>query len=248
MTAATLPRPARRVPRGVLVWPALLALCLWPGTLPWLLRPLSPGTVLTLDPAPWPLTLTHLGLVGLATGVVVGLGVPLAALVTRPGWGALRLLTEALVGLGQTVPTLAVLALAVPALGFGWAPTLFGMVVYGLVPVVSSGVAGLLAVDRGVVDAARGMGMTAGQRLLRVELPLARPVLLAGIRTATVYNVGTATVGAALGAGGLGRPIIDGLSQQNTALVVAGALLAALLALSLDSLLGLIAPPDRGSA
>lgn len=89
--------------------------------------------------------------------------------------------------------------------------------------------------------------MTAGQRLLRVELPLARPVLLSGIRTATVYNVGTATVGAALGAGGLGRPIIDGLSQQNTGLVMAGALLAALLALSLDGLLGLLVPPNARS-
>ncbi|MEF2279786.1 ABC transporter permease [Deinococcus sp. YIM 134068] len=226
----------------MVVWPTLLALCLLPGVLPRLLASLSPGGPLTFEPPLWRLTLTHLALVGLATGAVLGLGLPLAVAVTRPGREALRHLAEALVGLGQTVPTLAILALAVPTLGFGWPPTLLGLVAYGLVPVVGNAVAGLLAVDAGVLDAARGMGMTGRQRLWHVELPLAWPVLLAGVRTATVYNVGTATVGAALGAGGLGQPIIDGLSQQNTGLVLAGALLAALLALSLDALLDLVVP------
>ncbi|GMA14811.1 ABC transporter permease [Deinococcus metallilatus] len=241
MTALPSSRPTGGVRWNVVMWPALLAVCLLPGVLPRLVQPLSPGAPLTFDPPLWQLTLTHLGLVLLATAAVLLIGVPLAVAVTRPGREAPRHLTELLVGLGQTVPTLAILALAVPALGFGWAPTLLGLIVYGLVPVVSNGVAGLLAVDRGVLDAARGMGMTDRQRLWRLELPLALPVLLAGVRTSTVYNVGTATVGAALGAGGLGVPIINGLSQQNTALVLVGALLAALLALSLDALLGLFA-------
>lgn len=247
MTAVPGPAAApRRVQRwGVLVWPTLLAVCLVPGVLPWLVQGLSPGGRLTFSPPLWQLTLTHLALVLLATAVVLLIGVPLAVVVTRPGREALRQLTETLVGLGQTVPTFAILALAVPALGFGWAPTLLGLIVYGLVPVVSNGVAGLLGVDRGTLDAARGMGMTAGQRLRRVELPLALPVLLAGVRTSTVYNVGTATVGAALGAGGLGAPIINGLSQQNTGLVLVGAVLAALLALSLDALLSLVTQADR---
>lgn len=235
---SSAPRPSRRW--GVLVWPGLLLICLIPGVLPWLLQGLSPGERLSFAPPLWQLTLTHLALVLLATATAVLLGVPLAVLVTRPGREALRQLTETLVGLGQTVPTFAILALAVPALGFGWAPTLLGLIVYGLVPVVSNGVAGLLSVDRGILDAARGMGMTGRQRLWRVELPLALPVLLAGVRTSTVYNVGTATVGAALGAGGLGVPIINGLSQQNTGLVLVGAILAALLALTLDALLGLV--------
>lgn len=240
--AAAAPRRTSRraFPWGVLVWPALLGACLWPSVLPRLLRPLAAGEVPPFDPPLWQLTLTHLGLVLLASAAVLAVGLPLAVLVTRPGWGALRQLTEALVGLGQTVPTFAVLALAVPALGFGWAPTLLGMLLYGLVPVVGGAVAGLAAVDRGALNAARGMGMAPFQRLWRVELPLARPVLLAGLRTSAVYNVGTATVGAALGAGGLGGPIIGGLSQQNTALVLAGALPAALLALSLDRLLALV--------
>ncbi|GHF35374.1 ABC transporter permease [Deinococcus metalli] len=231
---------------GTLVWPALLVVALVPGVLGALLRPLHLGDVpAAFSPPLWQLTLTHLGLVLLSTVIVVALGLPIAVAVTRPHREALRGLAETLVGLGQTVPTFAILALAVPALGFGWKPTLLGLIVYGLVPVVSNAVAGLQAVDPGTLDAARGMGMTGAQRLSRVELPLALPVILAGVRTSTVYNVGTATVGAALGAGGLGGPIIDGLSQQNTALVLVGALLAGLLALSLDALLGLIAPPAR---
>ena len=238
-------KAARRWRVGAaLLWPALLLACLSPGVRPALINPLGLGEVGTFESPLWRLTLTHLGLVLLSSVVVLGLGVPLAVAVTRPGRDALRQLADTLVGLGQTVPTFAVLALAVPVLGFGWAPTLLGLIVYGLVPVVSNAVVGLQGVSPGAVDAARGMGMSARQRLWRVELPLARPVILAGVRTSTVYNVGTATVGAALGAGGLGEPIINGLSQQNTALVLTGAVLAALLALSLDALMSLSGPAD----
>lgn len=220
-----------------LFWPLLLLLCLLPGTLPALIHSLHLGEVgSTFDPPLWRLTATHLGLVLLATLLIMLLGIPLAIVVTRPGWDALRQLAESLSALGQTVPTFAVLALAVPALGFGWKPTLLGLILYGLLPVVGNSIAALAAVDRASQDAARGMGMTEWQQLLRVELPLAGPLILAGMRTSMVYNVGTATVGAALGAGGLGEPIINGLSQQNTALVLIGALLSALLALSLDAL------------
>ncbi|OOV14368.1 ABC transporter permease [Deinococcus sp. LM3] len=237
-------RGRRRRVGAALLWPTLLLGCLIPGVLPALINPLGLGEIGTFESPLWRLTLTHLGLVLLSSVVVLGLGVPLAVAVTRPGRDALRRLADTLVGLGQTVPTFAVLALAVPVLGFGWAPTLLGLIVYGVVPVVSNAVVGLQGVSPGAVDAARGMGMSARQRLWRVELPLARPVILAGVRTSTVYNVGTATVGAALGAGGLGEPIINGLSQQNTALVLTGAVLAALLALSLDALMSLSGPAD----
>lgn len=222
------------------MWPLLLALALIPDGLPKLLAPL--GDASDAGAPLWRLTLTHLGLVLGAEIIVLLLGVPLAILVTRPSRRVLLHLTESLTGLGQTVPTLAILALAVPTLGLGLWPTLLGMVLYGLVPVVSNGIAGLQAVDSSLKDAARGMGMTGLQQLWRLELPLSLPVLLAGIRTSTVYNVSTATVGSALGSGGLGLVIINGLSQQNTALVVMGALLSALLALSLDAVLGLIWP------
>ena len=233
----TARRPA--LPVAAVVWPALLALSLIPGVLPGLVGALL-GT-----PAPstggsslFGLLLVHLGLVFGAEAVVLAIGVPLAVLVTRPGRASWMRLAETLAGLGQTVPTLAILALAVPTLGLGVAPTVFGLVLYGLTPVVSNGIAGLVGVDRAALEAADGMGMTARQRLYRVELPLARPVLMAGVRTSTVYNVGTAVVGAALGAGGLGLPIINGLSEQNTGLVLVGATVSALLALSLDAVLG----------
>ena len=242
MTLAAL-SSSRRSWRSIwpaLIWPALLLICLIPGLLNRAVSSLSAGEVPILSTPLWKLTLWHLGLVLLAELAVLLIGVPLAVFVTRPGRASLMRLAEALTGLGQTVPTLAILALAVPVLGFGLQPTLLGLLLYGLVPVVSNGVAGLLSVDKPTLDAARGMGMTNNQRLWRIELPLSLPVLLAGVRTSTVYNIGTATIGAALGASGLGTPIIEGLSQQNTGLVVIGALLAALLALSLDGLLGLL--------
>ena len=225
---------------GVLVWPALLLLALVPGVLPAALSALGARPDDASQPL-WRLTFDHLALVLLAEAIVLLIGVPAAVYATRPGNRAFLSLAEGLAGLGQTVPTLAILALAVPALGFGVAPTLLGLTLYGLVPIVSNGIAGLLGVNPAALDAARGMGMTGTQRFLKVELPLALPVWLAGVRTSTVFNVGTATVGAALGAGGLGAPIINGLSQQNTGLVLEGALLAALLALSLDALLSTLA-------
>lgn len=232
--------------RPALLWPGLLLLCLLTNWLPrtlgaWLGHPPDLG-----ETSLWQLTLTHLGLVLGAEAIVLVLALPLIYLVTRPHWSALRQLTELLVSLGQTVPTLALLALAVPTLGLGLRPTLLGLVLYGLLPVVSGGIAGLHAVDPAVKDAARGMGLTPWQVFWQVEWPLALPALLGGIRTSTVYNVGTATVGAALGAGGLGLPIINGLSQQDAALVLVGAILSALLALSLDSLLALL-PHEQNS-
>jgi osmoprotectant transport system permease protein len=222
-------------------FPMLLVLCLIPNILPnlvgWLLGTEPPNIG---DSSLLALLLTHLGLVFAAEVLVVLFGLPLAILVTRVGRGSWMRLAESLSGLGQTVPTLAILALAVPVLGLGLLPTVFGMVLYGLMPVVSNGIAGFTGIDRSVLEASKGMGMSDRQRLFSIELPLALPVLMAGIRTSTVYNVATAVVGAALGAGGLGLLIINGLSQQNTGLVLVGATLSALLALTLDGFLGLV--------
>jgi osmoprotectant transport system permease protein len=228
-------------PGSVLVFPILLLVCLIPGVLPnvvgWLLGTEAPNIG---DASLVSLLLVHVGLVLVAEVMVLILGLPLAVLVTRDGRASWMRLAESLAGLGQTVPTLAILALAVPVLGLGLAPTIFGMVLYGFMPVVSNGIAGLVNIEAATLEAASGMGMTSRQRLYKIELPLALPVLMAGVRTSTVYNVATAVVGAALGAGGLGLPIINGLSQQNTGLVLVGAILSALLALSLDALLGLV--------
>ncbi|MDT8285375.1 MAG: ABC transporter permease, partial [Thermovirgaceae bacterium] len=140
--------------------------------------------------------------------------------------------------IGQTFPPVAVLALAVPSLGFGFRPALFALLLYGLMPVLQNTVTGLRTIDPEILDAALGIGMRPAQSLFKVELPLALPVIMGGVRTSAVISVGTATIGATIGAGGLGAPIISGLISQNPALVLQGALSAAMLAVLVDSLLG----------
>jgi len=178
--------------------------------------------------------LQHLALVGASSGLTIAIGVPLGIFVTRRSGRDFHGLVVAATDLGQTFPPVAVLALAMPLLGFGFVPTVVALVIYGLFPVVSSTIAGIEAVPAAVLEAARGMGMSPMQRLLRVELPLALRVILSGIRTSVAINIGTATVGAAIGTGGLGVPIIGGLSVQNMAYVVEGAIPAALLAVLAD--------------
>ena len=182
-------------------------------------------------------TREHLALVGVSSAFTVGLGLPLGIWATRRSGRSFRPLIETGVDVGQTFPPVAVLALALPLLGFGFWPTIVALVLYGLFPVVSNTVAGLGAVSPAVLEAARGMGMSPLQVLFRVELPLAARVIMAGIRTSVVINIGTATIGAAIGAGGLGDPIIVGLVTQNMSYVLEGAIPAALLAIVVDALL-----------
>jgi osmoprotectant transport system permease protein len=143
-------------------------------------------------------------------------------------------LVETLVAIGQTVPPVAVLAIAVPLIGFGAWPALIALALYGLLPIVRATVAGLESVPQAALEAADGAGMTAAQRLWRVELPLALPVLLAGVRTSVIINIGTATIASTVGAKTLGSPIIVGLSGFNTAYVIQGALVVGLLAIVTD--------------
>jgi len=193
----------------------------------------------------------HVVLVALAVGPAVAIGFPLAvAAVRRPQWqGALF----AALNLLQTVPSIALfglllvplsaLAAAFPALaevgigGIGMAPAVIALVLYALLPVVRNGVAGLAGVDPGVIDAARGMGMSRRQRFWRVELPLATPLLLAGLRIVIVQAIGLAVVAALIGAGGLGSFVFEGLGQYAADLVLLGALPAIGLALAADFLL-----------
>ncbi|HWG85903.1 MAG TPA: ABC transporter permease [Deinococcales bacterium] len=204
-----------------------------------LLRPLFPGEASVLYPTEGlpSLAARHLLMVGVSSLITVAIGVPAGILVTRPAGRDLLPLASAAASLAQTFPPVAVLALAYPALGFGVTPTIVALVLYGVLPVLAGTVAGLRAVDPAAVDAARGMGMTPWQVLRLVELPLAVRPLLAGVRTSVVTNVGTAAIGATIGAGGLGLPIVAGLSSQNLAWVMEGALATALIALTLDGLL-----------
>ena len=188
------------------------------------------------------LTLQHLRLVAISSGLTVLVGIPLGIWVTRPSGADFREIVSGAVDFGQTFPPVAVLAIMMPILGFGLWPAVVALFLYGLFPVVSNTVAGLEAVPATVVDAARGMGMGRARVLLGVELPLSARVIMAGVRTSVVVNVGTATVAAAVGAGGLGDPIIGGINVQNMAYVLQGATAAALLAVVAD---GLLAAAER---
>ncbi|WP_246703696.1 ABC transporter permease, partial [Rhizobium sp. SEMIA 4085] len=149
-------------------------------------------------------------------------------------------LSRAIAKAGQTFPPVAVLALAVPATGFGAAPTLIALFLYGLLPIFENTVSGLRQVSPSVLDAADGMGMDAIQRLLRVELPLALPLILEGLKVATVINIGTATIGSTVAAKGLGEVIIAGLISDNTAFILQGGLIVGLMAVTRHEALGLI--------
>jgi osmoprotectant transport system permease protein len=180
----------------------------------------------------------HVQLVAVSSGVTIVLGIPLGVWVTRPsGRDFLPLVTD-IVSFGQTFPPVAVLALAVPVLGFGLVPTVVALFLYGLLPVVRNTIAGLRAVPPYLLDAAYGMGMGRFQALYRVEVPLAAPVIIAGVRISVIINIGTAMIGAVIGAGGLGSPIIAGLVRNNLAFIIEGAVPAAMLAILADQLLG----------
>jgi osmoprotectant transport system permease protein len=164
-----------------------------------------------------------------STVAAVGLGI----LVTRPAGAQFLPLSRTLVNIGQTFPPVAVLAVAVPLVGFGEKPTLIALFAYGLLPIFENTIAGLRSCPPAVLEAASGMGMSPGQRLRRVELPLAMPLILEGIRLSLVINVGTATLGSTVAAKGLGEVIIAGLLSSNTAFILQGGLVTGLMAVLL---------------
>ncbi|MGO2132785.1 MAG: ABC transporter permease [Halomonas sp.] len=190
----------------------------------------------------------HLLVVSVAGVLSIVIGVGAAIAVTRQ-WGKDFLpLVAQVAAIGQTFPPVAVLALAVPVLGFGTLPVIVALLLYGLLPIVRNTLAGLQGVSAEVREAARGMGMRPYQRLWLVEVPLAAPVIVAGIRTSITINIATAAIGATMGASNLGDPIISGIVNGNTAHVLQGALLIALLALCVDSLFAWLQSARSGIA
>ena len=179
------------------------------------------------------LALSHLGTVCLAAAASTLVAVSLGILVTRPGGREFLPLSRTLVNIGQTFPPVAVLAVTVPLVGFGERPTLIALFAYGLLPIFENTIAGLQGTPPAVLEAASGMGMSAWQRLQSVELPLAMPLILEGIRLSLVINVGTATIGSTVAAKGLGEVIIAGLLSNNTAFVLQGGLVTGLMAVLL---------------
>lgn len=184
------------------------------------------------------LTARHLWLTGIAVLGAVLVGLPLGIAVSRRPALAGVALTSA--GVLQTIPSIALLAFMLPVFGIGVVPAIAALFLYGLLPILRNTVAGLRSVDAQLLEVGRGLGMRARDLLWRVELPLAVPVILAGVRTAAVISVGTATLAAFIGAGGLGDPIVTGLTVTDTNLVLSGALPAALLAMAVDAGLGAV--------
>ena len=185
------------------------------------------------------LTLEHLGMVAASTLLAVLVGIPLGILITRwPGWNRPVLGGANII---QTIPSLALFGFLLPVPWIGARSgrlAILALTLYALLPLIRNTYAGIKGVDPAVLEAGRGMGMTDGQLLWQVQLPLALGVIVAGVRVATVISVGLATIAAAIGAGGLGEYIFRGLAMVNNQLILAGAIPAALLALGADVSLG----------
>ncbi|WP_370676786.1 ABC transporter permease [Pleomorphomonas sp. PLEO] len=176
------------------------------------------------------LTLSHLFTVGVSTLAAAVVAVGLAIFVTRPAGMEFLALSRAVVNIGQTFPPVAVLALSVPAMGFGEAPTRMALFLYGLLPIFENTLVGLSTLPPAVVEAASAMGMTNRQRLLKVELPLAMPLIIEGIRLSAVIGLATATIGSTVAAKGLGEVIVAGLLSNNLAFIVQGGVITGILA------------------
>jgi len=183
-------------------------------------------------------TLDHLLLVCVAVVFAVLIGVPLGALIVeRP---TLRNMALAMAGILQTIPSLALFGFLIPIPligGIGRRTAIVALVLYALLPILRNTYVGLAGIDPAILEAAEAMGMSRRQILWRVRAPLSLPVILAGIRTATVITIGVATIAAAIGAGGLGTFIFRGVAMVNDTVILAGALPAAFLAILADSLL-----------
>ncbi len=179
---------------------------------------------------------THLLLVAIALVLGVLVALPLGLFLHRRASSAETVIRG--VGVLQTIPSIALLAFMIPALGVGAKPAVAALFLYSLFPILRNTYTGVSGADPNAVESARALGMTSGQVMRSVRLPLAAPIIMAGLRTAAVISVGTATLAAFIGAGGLGQPIVSGLQLNDTRIVLSGAIPAALLALAVDALLG----------
>ncbi|MCF6136204.1 ABC transporter permease [Pseudalkalibacillus berkeleyi] len=175
----------------------------------------------------------YLSFVSIFIGILIS--VPLGIVISR-----LKKIAELVIGITavfQTIPSLALFGFLLPVFGIGSTPAIIALMVYALLPILRNTYTGIVGVDDSLIQAGKGMGMTSGQILWKIELPLALPVIMAGIRTATVLTIGVATLATFIGAGGLGDIIYRGLSTLNNELVLAGAIPAALLAIFFDTIL-----------
>jgi osmoprotectant transport system permease protein len=186
----------------------------------------------------WQRLIEHLVIVGGAMAMAAPLGIALGIVASRREFRSIRAPLLYLLGLGQTIPSLAIIALAVGILGIGMWPAIVAIFLYSLLPIARNTVTGIESIPPETLDAARGMGMTGRQMLRRIELPLALPLMMAGIRTATVFAISAGALAYLIGGGGLGDLIFSGIALFRPEAMLAGAIPVALLALVADWILG----------
>ncbi|MEH7399968.1 MULTISPECIES: ABC transporter permease [Bacillaceae] len=184
------------------------------------------------------LTIEHLKLVGISAVLSIGTAVPLGILVTRPKFKKYDWIVLNFANIGQTVPSLAILALVMSYFGLGWQTAIFALWFNSLLPILRNTVAGIENVNPQIIDAGRGMGMSSKQLFFKLELPNAMYAIMAGVRTSVVINVGTAALAFLIGGGGLGDLIFTGISLYDTGIILSGAVPVILLAIILDFILG----------
>jgi len=219
----------------VMLAAALLALYLWVSS-----RELTSGeqnrvnfdNIVTI-------TQEHIWLTVVSTVLVLAIAIPLGILLTRPFARSITPPAIAVFNIGQAVPSIGLIVLLAIWWNIGFWPVVVALVAYTVLPVLRNTMVGLQQVDDAVIESARGMGMTKLGVLTRIELPLAVPIIMAGLRTALTINVGTATLAALVGAGGLGELIVAGIVQNRQLITVVGAVLVAVLALLIDYLAGI---------
>jgi osmoprotectant transport system permease protein len=188
----------------------------------------------------------HLTIVGLAVLFGCIVAITTGILLTRVKEGPLNSFVFGLVNVFQTVPTIALLAMLIPLMGIGMKPAIFALFLYSLLPLLRNTYSGIREVDGSIVEAARGMGFGTFQRLFKIELPLAFPYILSGIRLTTVYIISWTTLAALIGAGGLGDLIIAGMSNNDNFLIFTGTISAIILAVIVDVVLGFFSKNRTG--
>lgn len=202
----------------------------------------NPGDSLEARMLTYPLVLRalreHMLMVIVSMALSMAVGVPAGIMLTRPQFRTIGKVAENIVNIGQTVPSLAILALFFAYLGLGFNTAVFALWLYSILPILRNTYAGIKSIPPEITEAARGMGMNLRRILCKIELPMAYPIIMAGIRTAVVINVGTATLATFIGAGGLGDLIVTGLVVRRDLVIFTGAALSAVLAILLDHILG----------
>ncbi|WP_440896030.1 ABC transporter permease [Amphibacillus sp. Q70] len=184
--------------------------------------------------------LEHLAIAFISVSLAIILTLPLAIWMTRLKSERIKNVIFNIANFFQTIPTIAMFALLIPILGIGFPPAVVALFLYALLPLLRNTYAGIQSIDQGIVEAAKGMGYNKFQRLIKVELPIALPYIMSGIRTTTVYIISWTTLAAVIGAGGLGDLVIAGIGSNNNYMIFTGTLMAILIALITDLLFGLV--------